>query len=70
LLHESGSTSPLHFNKIKISLYHFFIPKDGLSIFIFSFFIFFFFIFPIYFGDPENFILANSTSSPYHIKPE
>lgn len=72
-LHKTGRQNPTNLNRKYnlISFHWFFSAKD--------FFFFFYwillleglvFLFPFLLGDPENFILANSLSTPAHIVPE
>jgi len=72
-LHEKGSRRPLGNKNIidKIPFNFYFLWKDILGILI-SFFIFIRIIFirPVVLMDPDNFIPANSLSTPPHIQPE
>nr|YP_009652908.1 cytochrome b [Andrena chekiangensis]QCG69821.1 cytochrome b [Andrena chekiangensis] len=72
-LHLKGSNNPLgtNSNKYKIPFHSYFTIKDMLG-FILIFFIHFLIImqYPYTLGDPDNFIYANSMSTPAHIKPE
>ena len=72
-LHETGSNNPLgiHTNIDKIPFHPYFAEKDLFGFIVF--FTFYFFIVlqhPNLFGDPENFIPANSLVTPVHIQPE
>lgn len=72
-LHELGSGNPLgiNFDIMKISFYPYYILKDLLGfIIIFIIFLIVVLQFPYYFGDPDNFIPANSMVTPVHIQPE
>lgn len=72
-LHESGSSNPLGTNRnlYKISFHNYFTIKDNLG---FIIFIFIFWIinleYPYIFRDPDNFLPANSITTPLHIQPE
>ena len=72
-LHLKGSNNPLgtNRNKYKIPFHLYFTIKDILG-FILIFLIHFLIIiqYPYILGDPDNFIYANSISTPVHIKPE
>jgi len=73
LLHRVGSTSPLGLtHKVNsISFYPYFFIKDlfALQIFLLIFAIVIFY-FPNILGHPDNYIEANSLSTPAHITPE
>merc|ERR1712150_295875 len=64
-LHKTGSNNPTNITR-KFNLIRF------LFFFFFWFFIFevLIFLFPYVLGDPENFLFANSLSTPAHIVPE
>ena len=72
-LHIKGSNNPLgtNRNKYKIPFHLYFTIKDILG-FILIIIIHFLIIiqYPYILGDPDNFIYANSISTPVHIKPE
>ena len=72
-LHINGSNNPLGTdrNKYKIPFHLYFTIKDILG-FILIIIIHFLIIiqYPYILGDPDNFIYANSISTPVHIKPE
>lgn len=72
-LHETGSNNPLGVkaNVDKVPFQPYFAEKDILGLILF-FLVFFFIVmeFPYLFGDPENFIPANSLVTPVHIQPE
>jgi len=72
-LHKTGRSNPTNitrsFNLVRF--HRFFSFKD--VIFFFSWFLLFeilIFLFPYILGDPENFLFANSLSTPAHIVPE
>lgn len=73
ILHELGSNNPLGINTNidVIPFFPYFYVKDLFSvlilIFVFSFFVFFY---PNILGHPDNYIPANSLSTPAHIVPE
>nr|YP_009256123.1 cytochrome b [Rediviva intermixta]AKS40066.1 cytochrome b [Rediviva intermixta] len=72
-LHLTGSNNPVGNNSdyYKISFNPYYLLKDILGFSIMLNFLFLMvFINPYYLGDPDNFILANSMSTPNHIKPE
>merc|ERR1711860_283485 len=64
-LHKTGSNNPTNITR-KFNLIRF------QRFFFFWFFIFevLIFLFPYVLGDPENFLFANSLSTPAHIVPE
>lgn len=72
-LHETGSNNPLgiHTGIDKIPFHPYFSEKDLFGFFMF-FFVYLFIVLqqPNLFGDPENFIPANSLVTPVHIQPE
>nr|ARX96664.1 cytochrome b [Eucera floralia] len=72
-LHLTGSSNPLGSNSniYKIPFHPYFTIKDmlGITIIMFIYFLIIFQI-PYYLGDPDNFKIANSMSTPIHIKPE
>ena len=72
ILHLTGSNNPTGIeNTDRITFHPYFIIKDFYGYIIFSFlFTIIIFFFPNYFGDPENFIKANSLVTPVHIMPE
>nr|QYJ56384.1 cytochrome b [Sacculina sp. 'Beibu Gulf'] len=73
ILHDMGSNNPLGFNNKtdKIRFHPYFMYKDFLGfIFYFMFLVLLFSLLPVYFGDSENFIMANPMVTPPHIKPE
>lgn len=72
-LHLTGSSNPLGTNRniFIISFNFYFIIKDILGInLIIIIFILLIFKFPYILGDPDNFIPANSITTPIHIQPE
>ncbi|KYN00143.1 Cytochrome b, partial [Cyphomyrmex costatus] len=72
-LHISGSSNPigLNSNLHKIPFHNYFSYKDLLGfIYILSLFLLIILQYPFIFNDPDNFIPANSLSTPPHIKPE
>lgn len=72
-LHEFGSSNPIGFNSnlSKIKFYPYYIIKDILGMLIYLLFLTLIIFFkPWVFADPENFILANSITTPVHIQPE
>jgi len=72
-LHEYGSTTPLGIKGFYqfIPFHYYYIIKDILGFFFFFLlYIYVLFFIPNYFGDPENFIKANSLVTPIHIMPE
>lgn len=72
-LHETGSRNPLgvRSDAMKLRFYPFYILKDlfGMVLFLIMFY-FLVMLNPYFFGDCENFYLANPISTPVHIKPE
>lgn len=72
-LHETGSNNPLGLraNIDKVPFHPYFAEKDifGAIVFLFLYLIIVL-EFPNLFGDPENFIPANSLVTPVHIQPE
>nr|AHA52474.1 cytochrome b [Therophilus festivus] len=72
-LHETGSSNPLGLNSnyYKIYFHNYFTLKD-LYGFIIMLMLFMYIIIEnsYMFADPENFIMANSCSTPVHIQPE
>ena len=72
-LHLNGSNNPLgtNRNKYKIPFHLYFTVKDILGFIIIIIIHFLIIIqYPYILGDPDNFIYANSISTPVHIKPE
>lgn len=73
-LHEFGSKSKsfltIKNKNILIEFNNYLIQKDLVNLLVLLVFVMLVLIFPYYLGDRENFILANSLSSPLHIKPE
>ena len=72
-LHLNGSNNPLgtNRNKYKIPFHLYFTVKDILGFIIIIIVHFLIIIqYPYILGDPDNFIYANSISTPVHIKPE
>nr|YP_006303636.1 cytochrome b [Trachinops taeniatus]AEK53196.1 cytochrome b [Trachinops taeniatus] len=72
-LHETGSNNPLGLNSDsdKISFHPYFSFKDLLGFSVFFLLLVSLTLFsPNLLGDPDNFIPANSLSTPPHIKPE
>jgi ubiquinol-cytochrome c reductase cytochrome b subunit len=73
LLHTNGSNNPLGINSNvdSISFYPYFYVKDLFSFLgLVSFFFFFIFFMPNLLGHSDNYIPANSLSTPAHIVPE
>jgi len=73
LLHETGSRIPggLDSDLTKVEFHPYFRVKDFLGlIFVVFCFIFIVLFIPNYFGDCENFLMANSLVTPKHIQPE
>nr|YP_010154775.1 cytochrome b [Amegilla calceifera]QQX28010.1 cytochrome b [Amegilla calceifera] len=73
LLHETGSSNPMGYSSDtnKIPFHPYFTIKDMyMFVLILMFFMLIISQFPYYLGDPDNFKLANSMSTPAHIKPE
>lgn len=72
-LHQTGSNNPLGINRDsdRIPFHPYYSIKDSLG---FSISIIFFLLLVIFnpnlFGDPENFLIAKSSVTPVHIKPE
>nr|YP_010547216.1 cytochrome b [Abia mengmeng]UYK52129.1 cytochrome b [Abia mengmeng] len=72
-LHHTGSSNPLGVNSNldKIPFHPYFTFKDIIGFIIMIFILTnLILISPNYLGDPDNFIEANSMSTPMHIKPE
>nr|YP_010718967.1 cytochrome b [Nematus hequensis]WDQ45613.1 cytochrome b [Nematus hequensis] len=72
-LHETGSSNPLGLNKDldKVPFHPYFSFKDILGfIIMIKFLIMVVLMSPNMFGDPDNFMPANSMITPIHIKPE
>ena len=71
LLHETGSSTKLFYSPMTTIWFgpRYFV-KDSLNLVAIMIIICFFMLFPWYLGDSENFIEANSSLSPVHIKPE
>nr|YP_010718954.1 cytochrome b [Nematus trochanteratus]WDQ45600.1 cytochrome b [Nematus trochanteratus] len=72
-LHETGSSNPLGLNKDldKVPFHPYFSFKDILGfIIMIKFLIMVVLMSPNMFGDPDNFMPANSMVTPIHIKPE
>lgn len=72
-LHFLGSSNPLGHNSNfdKVKFFPYFVVKDFTPFFFVSFFLGgLISLSPDLLGDPENFNLASSTSTPTHIKPE
>ena len=73
LLHVVGSSNPigvnLKYNKIPFNPYFTFKDLVGILVFILFYFCFVFFL-PNYLGHSDNYIEANSLSTPSHIVPE
>ena len=70
LLHETGSSRKINISSLKNIFRDFYLLKDSINFFIFILCLIFIVLGPWVLGDPENFISANSLSSPIHIKPE
>lgn len=72
-LHETGSRNPLGLDTSGdlIPFHPYYTIKDILSLFVVvSVLLLVCFLFPDIFGDPINFIPANSIRTPLHIQPE
>jgi ubiquinol-cytochrome c reductase cytochrome b subunit len=71
-LHSEGSSNPLGLTYVEtINFYPYFYLKDFVSLlFIFHFFIYFSFFEPDMLGHSDNYIPANSMSTPHKIVPE
>lgn len=71
-LHYTGSVNPLGlFNKNLVYFHGYFYYKDFLMIFIYIFFYIFVIVFnSLQIGDNENFVEADPSITPAHIKPE
>nr|QCF45704.1 cytochrome b [Analcellicampa xanthosoma] len=72
-LHETGSNNPLGLNSNmdKVPFHPYFTFKDIMGfIIMLTFLIMVILISPNMFGDPDNFMEANSMITPFHIKPE
>jgi len=72
-LHETGSNNPLGLtrNLDKVPFHLYFSYKDILGLILILLMLFMLtLISPWIFGDPENFIVANSLVTPIHIQPE
>nr|AZL93333.1 cytochrome b [Megalodontes quinquecinctus] len=72
-LHETGSNNPLGLNSnfYKIPFHPYFTYKDMLGFMMIIFFILILCLYnPFMLNDPDNFIMANSSSTPKHIQPE
>ena len=72
-LHKTGSNNPTNITrKFNLIRFHRFFSFKDIRFFFFWFFIFevLIFLFPYVLGDPENFLFANSLSTPAHIVPE
>jgi ubiquinol-cytochrome c reductase cytochrome b subunit len=69
-LHETGSSSKIFISERKNKFLDYYFFKDSLNLFFYTIFSFIIILMPWFLGDPENFIEANSLSSPIHIKPE
>merc|ERR1712226_1437546 len=72
-LHKTGSNNPTNITrKFNLIRFHRFFSFKDVRFFFFWFFIFevLIFLFPYVLGDPENFLFANSLSTPAHIVPE
>ena len=72
-LHKTGSNNPTNITrKFNLIRFHRFFSFKDMRFFFFWFFIFevLIFLFPYVLGDPENFLFANSLSTPAHIVPE
>ena len=72
-LHKTGRNNPTNIiRKFNLIRFHRFFSFKDIRFFFFWFFIFevLIFLFPYVLGDPENFLFANSLSTPAHIVPE
>merc|ERR1712027_257713 len=72
-LHKTGSNNPTNITrKFNLIRFHRFFSFKDIRFFFFWFLIFevLIFLFPYVLGDPENFLFANSLSTPAHIVPE
>merc|ERR1712050_301555 len=71
--HKTGSNNPTNITrKFNLIRFHRFFSFKDIRFFFFWFLIFevLIFLFPYVLGDPENFLFANSLSTPVHIQPE
>nr|YP_003934244.1 cytochrome b [Symsagittifera roscoffensis]ADI75248.1 cytochrome b [Symsagittifera roscoffensis] len=72
-LHKTGSQNPSNLkSSYNLISFHWFLSSKDIFFFFFWIILleFLIFLFPFLLGDPENFILANSLSTPAHIVPE
>lgn len=72
-LHKTGSQNPTNIKRrYNLIRFHWFLSSKDLSYFFLWILLLevLIFLFPFLLGDPENFILANSLSTPAHIVPE
>ena len=72
-LHKTGSQNPSNLKRsYNLIRFHWFLSSKDIFFFFFWIILleFLIFLFPFLLGDPENFILANSLSTPAHIVPE
>ena len=72
-LHQTGSNNPLGYNSDsdRISFHLYYSSKDFVGFTIaFTILIIIIAFIPNYFRDPENYLIANSSVTPAHIKPE
>lgn len=72
-LHKTGRQNPTNIKRsYNLIRFHWFLSSKDLSYFFLWILILetLIFLFPFLLGDPENFILANSLSTPAHIVPE
>lgn len=72
-LHVTGSRNPLGVDSScdTVPFYPYYVVKDVLGIVLYlGFLLTVVLLFPDFFGDPENFIMANPNETPLHIKPE
>nr|AZF99008.1 cytochrome b [Megalodontes cephalotes] len=72
-LHETGSSNPLGMdsNLYKIPFHPYFSYKDMLGFMIMIFFLLILCLYnPFMLNDPDNFLMANASSTPKHIQPE
>ena len=71
LLHKYGSNNPLGVNTTYVRFYPYIYVKDLFEFFVIIFLLsIFVFFWPNFFGDPTNYIRADSLKTPSHLIPE